>query len=157
MILLDKNTKYKELLKREGIKNTKHRTAILEILEESDSPKTAEQLFISLKDKTASIDMSTVYRTLDTFSSKNLVIKSNRVDDGKALYELNHHEHKHHLLCVGCHKLISIEDCPIGELQQILKQKIDFDITGHKLEIYGYCHDCKNFKITSPNQDEDLS
>ncbi|MBC2721964.1 Fur family transcriptional regulator [Desulfosporosinus sp.] len=154
MIFLEQYSNYRELLKREGIKNTKHRTAILEILEESDSPKTAEQLFISLKDKTASIDMSTVYRTLDTFTSKNLVIKSNRVDDGKALYELNHHEHKHHLLCVGCHKLISIEDCPIGELQQMLKRKIDFDITGHKLEIYGYCHDCKNFKEPSTDGED---
>ncbi|WP_052315235.1 Fur family transcriptional regulator [Desulfosporosinus youngiae] len=156
MILLEKTINYKELLKREGIKNTKHRTAILEILEESDSPKTAEQIFMSLKDKTSSIDMSTVYRTLDTFASKNLVIKSNRVDDGKALYEFNHHEHKHHLLCVGCHKLILIEDCPIGELQQMLKRKIDFDITGHKLEIYGYCHDCKNFKMASAHDGEDV-
>ncbi|HBW35682.1 Fur family transcriptional regulator [Desulfosporosinus sp. BICA1-9] len=143
MILLDENSNYKELLNREGIKSTRHRNAILQLLEESESPLTAEQLFITLRDKSASIDLSTVYRTLDTFASKNLVIKSNRVDDGKALYELNHHEHKHHLLCVGCHKLISLEDCPMGELQQVLKKKIDFDVTGHKLEIYGYCHDCK--------------
>jgi len=156
MILLERVSKYKELLKREGIKNTKHRIAILEILEDSDSPRTAEQLFISLRDKTASIDLSTVYRTLDTFASKSLVIKSNRGDDGKALYEFNHNEHKHHLLCVGCHKLISIEDCPIGELQQILKRKIDFDITGHKLEIYGYCHDCKKYRLTPTNPDEDV-
>lgn len=141
--MLDENSNYKELLNREGIKSTRHRNAILQLLEESESPLTAEQLFITLRDKSASIDLSTVYRTLDTFASKNLVIKSNRVDDGKALYELNHHEHKHHLLCVGCHKLISLEDCPMGELQQVLKKKIDFDVTGHKLEIYGYCHDCK--------------
>lgn len=141
--LMEENTKYKELLKKEGIKSTKHRNAILELLEQSDSPKTVEQLFITLRDKTSSIDLSTVYRTLDTFASKNLVIKSNRTDDGKALYELNHNEHKHHLLCVGCHKLISLEDCPMGELQQTLKKKIDFDVIGHKLEIYGYCHDCK--------------
>ena len=140
---MDENLKYKEVLNREGIKSTRHRNAILELLEESEAPLTAEQLFISLRDKTASIDLSTVYRTLDTFASKNLVIKSNRVDDGKALYELNHHEHKHHLLCVGCHKLISMEDCPMGELQQVLKKKMDFDVTGHKLEIYGYCRDCK--------------
>jgi len=140
---VDENLKYKEVLNREGIKSTRHRNAILELLEESEAPLTAEQLFISLRDKTASIDLSTVYRTLDTFASKNLVIKSNRVDDGKALYELNHHEHKHHLLCVGCHKLISMEDCPMGELQQVLKKKMDFDVTGHKLEIYGYCRDCK--------------
>lgn len=141
--MLDENSNYKELLNREGIKSTRHRNAILQLLEESESPLTAEQLFITLRDKSASIDLSTVYRTLDTFASKNLVIKSNRMDDGKALYELNHHEHKHHLLCVGCHKLISLEECPMGELQQVLKKKIDFDVTGHKLEIYGYCHDCK--------------
>ena len=152
MILLDRNSKYKELLNREGIKSTRHRNSILELLEESESPQTAEQLFIALRDKSASIDLSTVYRTLDKFATKNLVIKSNRADDGKALYELNHNEHKHHLLCVGCHKLISIENCPMGELQQILKKNIDFDVTGHKLEIYGYCHDCKKYKLTP--QDE---
>ena len=141
--MLDENSNYKELLNREGIKSTRHRNAILKLLEESESPLTAEQLFIALRDKTTSIDLSTVYRTLDTFASKSLVIKSNRVDDGKALFELNHNEHKHHLLCVGCHKLISIEDCPMEELQHVLKKKIDFDVTGHKLEIYGYCHDCK--------------
>ena len=143
MILLEENVKYKEVLKREGVKSTRHRYAILELLEQSEFPLTAEQLFISLKEKTASINLSTVYRTLDTFTSKNLVIKSNRVDDGKVRYELNHHEHKHHLYCVGCHKLISIEECPIGELQQTLKKKIDFEVTGHKLEIYGYCHNCR--------------
>jgi Fur family ferric uptake transcriptional regulator len=142
MILLEENTNYTEILKREGMKSTRHRNAILLLLEQSKQPMTAEELFISLREKTASINLSTVYRTLDIFVSKNLVIKST-MDDGKARYELYQHEHKHHLFCVGCHKVISIEDCPMGELQEILKKKIDFDVTGHKLEIYGYCHNCK--------------
>lgn len=133
---------YTDLLKREGMKSTRHRNAILLLLEQSEDPITAEELYISLREKTASINLSTVYRTLDTFVSKNLVLKST-MDDGKARYELNHHEHKHHLFCVGCHKVISIEDCPMGELQELIKKKIDFDVTGHKLEIYGYCHNCK--------------
>jgi len=142
MIFLDENIDYKEILKREGMKNTRHRNAILLLLEQSDHPVSAEELYISLREKTASINLSTVYRTLDTFVSKNLVIKAT-MDDGKARYELNHHEHKHHLFCVGCHKVISIEDCPMGELQESLKKKMDFEVTGHKLEIYGYCHNCK--------------
>lgn len=142
MILLEENTNYTELLKREGMKSTRHRNAILLLLEQSEDPMTAEELYILLKEKTASINLSTVYRTLDTFASKNLVIKST-MEDGKARYELNQHEHKHHLFCVGCHKVISIEDCPMGELQESLKRKIDFEVTGHKLEIYGYCHNCK--------------
>lgn len=140
--MLEENTNYTEILKREGMKSTRHRNAILLLLEQSEDPRTAEELYISLREKTASINLSTVYRTLDTFVSKNLVTKST-MDDGKARYELNQHEHKHHLFCVGCHKVISIEDCPMGELQEILKKKIDFDVTGHKLEIYGYCHNCK--------------
>ena len=139
---MEENTNYKEILKREGVKSTRHRNSILELLEQSESPLTAEQLFISLKEKTASINLSTVYRTLETFSTKNLVVKTTRLEDGKARYELNHNEHKHHLFCVSCQKLIPIEDCPMGELQQILKKKIDFDVTGHTLDIYGYCHDC---------------
>ncbi len=142
MILLEENTNYTEVLKREGMKSTRHRNAILLLLEQSEHPMTAEELYIAIREKTASINLSTVYRTLDTFVSKNLVIKST-MDDGKARYELNHHEHKHHLFCVGCHKVISFEDCPMGELQENLKKKLDFDVTGHKLEIYGYCHNCK--------------
>lgn len=141
--MLEENLKYKDVLKREGVKSTRHRNAILELLEQSESPLTAEQLFIMLKEKTASINLSTVYRTLDTFASKNLVIKSNRVDDGKIRYELNQHEHKHHLFCVGCHKMISLEECPIGELQRTLKKDLDFEVTGHNLEIFGYCHNCR--------------
>jgi Fur family ferric uptake transcriptional regulator len=150
MIFLRENNKYEEVLKREGIKSTKHRNAILELLEQSKHPLTVEELFISLREKTASINLSTnlstVYRTLETFTSKNLVIKSNRMDDGKSRYELNHPEHKHYLFCVGCHKLITIEECFIGELQQILKKKYDFEVIGHRFEIYGYCDDCKNLE-----------
>ncbi|EGW41554.1 hypothetical protein DOT_0480 [Desulfosporosinus sp. OT] len=39
--------------------------------------------------------------------------------------------------------MISLEECPIGELQQTLKKKLDFEVTGHNLEIYGYCHNCQ--------------
>lgn len=140
---MEENSNYTEILRREGMKSTKHRNAILLFLEQAKHPMTAEELYISLMEDTTTINLSTVYRTLDAFVSKNLVIKST-MDDGKARYELNQHEHKHHLFCVGCHKVFSIEDCPIRELQEILKKKIDFDVTGHKLEIYGYCHDCKH-------------
>ena len=61
----------------------------------------------------------------------------------RARYELNLNEHKHHVICVGCHKMISFLDCPVEEFEKKLKEKIDFDVTGHKLEIYGYCQECK--------------
>jgi len=60
------------------------------------------------------------------------------------LYELNRQEHKHHLICSGCRKMFTVDECPLEDYEKSLSNKLDFDITGHKLEIFGYCKECKN-------------
>lgn len=134
---------FKDVLNRQGIKNTKHRNAILRILEQAETPLTVEEIFMALKDKHASIWLSTVYRTLEILTAKEMVVKSAIIGDDKARYELNHNEHKHHIICIGCHKRIPFLDCPVEIFEKELKEKMDFDVTEHKLEIYGYCKDCK--------------
>lgn len=134
---------YSNILKREGLKNTKHRNAILEVLENNDQPITAEHIFLELKEKKTSINLSSVYRILESLVSKGLVIKSNITGDNKASYELKRLEHKHHLICSGCKKMFSVDGCPLEEYEKQLKAKMDFDITGHKLEIFGFCKECK--------------
>lgn len=134
---------YGSILKREGLKNTKHRNAILEVLEEGDQPVTAERMFLELKEKNISINLSSVYRILESLVSKGLAIKSNLTGDNKASYELNRLEHRHHLICSGCKKMVSIDGCPLEEYEKQLKDKMDFDITGHKLEIFGLCRECR--------------
>lgn len=134
---------YKEVLKKEGIKNTKRRNAIMAILEKAETPLTVDEIFMALKNDHTSIWLSTVYRTVEMLTEKEIVIKSTIIGDDKARYELNHNEHKHHVVCVGCHKRISFEDCPVNDFEKALKEQINFDVTGHKLEIYGYCKDCQ--------------
>ena len=135
---------YSNILKREGLKNTKHRNAILEVIENSIQPISAEQIFLELKEKKNAINISSVYRILESLVSKGLVIKTNITGDSRATYELNHSEHKHHLICSGCKKMFSIDGCPLEEYEKQLKDKMDFDITGHRLEIFGFCKECKS-------------
>lgn len=132
-----------ELLDKEGVKRTKHRKAILEILEQSETPLTAEEIFLTLKENNSSIWLSTVYRTMEMLTEKEVVRKSTLMGEDKARYELKKDEHKHCFVCVTCHKMIPLQDCPLGDFENRLKDKMDFDVTGHNLEIYGYCHDCK--------------
>lgn len=143
---MNSTNEYKDLFKREGLKNTKHRNAILEAMDSCEAPQTAEDIFLKLKESNVSISLSTVYRVLETLVSKELVIKSILSNDNKCVYEINRMEHKHHLVCVGCKKMISIEGCPFHEFEKTLQGKNGFDITGHKLEIYGYCAECKTEK-----------
>ncbi|PKM94527.1 MAG: transcriptional repressor [Firmicutes bacterium HGW-Firmicutes-1] len=146
-----KNTS-KEILLDKGLKNTRHRELILEVFEKTQKPLTAEEIFLLLKGSSEATCLSTVYRTVEVFESKGLVIKSNSIDDGKARYEFNTMEHRHHVICIGCHKIIFIDECPFIEIEKNLKDKLEFEITGHKFEIYGNCKECQKHERVEENK-----
>lgn len=130
-------------LRRNGLRNTKCRTAILDILEQSDQPVAADRLFHQLNEKNIMLSFSTVYRTLDALTDKKLVKKLTIAGEEKALFEYNRRGHRHYLICLGCRKNLAIEHCPLKGYEEILKKETDYAISGHKLDIYGYCPDCQ--------------
>lgn len=139
-----KNTEadYINLLKKTGLKNTKHRLSMLEILNESPQPISAEDVFLQLKSKEVSINLSSVYRILDAFVEKGLAVKSSVDGCDMSLFEASHAEHVHHFICQGCRRIVLISGCPLESYEKLLQDKLGCEITGHKLEIYGYCKDC---------------
>jgi Fur family ferric uptake transcriptional regulator len=140
---------YKDLLKGGKLKSTKHRKAIVELLEKNDLPLTAEELYIILKENGVSISLSTVYRVLETLVEKDLASKCNLPDENKAAYELCHNQHRHHLLCVKCRKVLPVDGCPLEDYEKLLEKRFGFTIKGHKLEMYGYCKSCAEKDINN--------
>jgi len=130
------------ILTKKGCKNTKSRRAVLNIMEKADTALSAEEIFILIKESGKSINLSTVYRTLELMEKMGLAVKT-VMDDGKSRYSLTGNGHKHHLICTGCHKLVEIDSCPLETLEKDVMKETSFDITGHKLEIYGLCPECK--------------
>jgi len=149
----DRNADIKDLLKKEGYRNTPARRAIISLLKEVTSPITAEDLFLLVKDLHGSINLSTIYRSLDLFTSKGILNKI-VFNDGKARYELNRNDHRHHLVCLGCNKTIPISNCPLHLLENQVEKETEFSITGHSFEIYGYCSKCKGQKEKHPENSE---
>ena len=144
---MKEKTDYGDDLKRRGLKNTKHRTAILDILERSNQPIAVEQIFLELNEKEIPVSLSTVYRVLDSLVLKNLVIKLTISGDNRALFEYNRMMHRHYLVCLSCKKIIPINHCPLGDYEKSLEKETGFTIAGHKLDIYGYCSACKEKKL----------
>lgn len=134
---------YKEMLSREGLKNTKHRNSVLHIIEKSAQPVTAEQIYFALVSQAVSINLSSVYRVLNTLVEKHLIIKSSMAGESKTVFELNRLEHKHYVVCTQCKKVVAVPGCPLEEYEKMLADKIGFDVQGHQLELYGICRDCK--------------
>jgi len=131
-------------LKSNGLKSTQHRIDILNIIEKSSQPIAAEQIFQEMLIRGITINLSTVYRTLYTLCDKNLITKLNIDGDNRTLFEFNRMLHTHHLVCLGCKKILAIDRCPLEGYEKVLAKETDYVIAGHKLDVYGYCPECRN-------------
>ncbi len=139
---MNEQSSYKDVLKHDGLKNTKHRNAILNIFEKSAQPVTAEQIFLMLKKQENAINLSSVYRILNTLVEKCLVIKTVMPGENKAVFEMNRFEHKHYVVCTQCKKMVSFPGCPLEEYEKKLRDNTGFQIQGHQLEVFGICREC---------------
>ena len=142
MIRLTDENRAEKLLEKENLKKTRSRKLILEILKDS-LPKTAAEIFTAVKPESAQLSLSTVYRTCETMAEKGILLKSNLTEDGVTRYEYPRAEHVHHAICLGCSRIIPIDDCPFGQFDQLMQSKYDFSVKSHQIEIYGYCHACR--------------
>ena len=139
----DDHIEGEERLKKSGLKTTKSRKAILDTLIKSNQPMAAEQIFLALKEEQIEINLSTVYRTLESLEKKDLVTKISIMDDDRMLYEYNQLGHRHYLVCIACKRIITVQNCPLGSYEKILENETHFNIIGHRLYLYGYCEDCQ--------------
>lgn len=131
----------------QGIKWTRQRKDVYEVLYHATEPLSAVQIYqqIAKAEEPCNYAVSTVYRILTAFEENGFVNKTNWMGDGTVVYELNRGGHTHYAVCLECHKRIQLPNCPFAHVH--LEQETgDFTVTSHKLELYGYCSDCKNFK-----------
>jgi len=130
-------------LAESNYKLTPQRRAILQVLEDNQGEHlSAEQIFFMVRSRLPNIGIATVYRTLELFAVLGLLRKTS-FDEGKFRYELpdvDRHRH-HHLVCVGCGKIIEIEEDLLHQLEREVEKK-GFQVIDHSLVIYGRCPSC---------------
>jgi Fur family ferric uptake transcriptional regulator len=124
-----------------GVKRTKQREAVLAVLESAGRPVSASDICSQTEKNGEAVWLSTVYRILELLVKKGMVAKINVMNSDMALYEMNRLQHKHYAICVSCRKIISMNNCPLETFIPKLEDE-EFHVTGHNLEIYGYCKDC---------------
>jgi Fur family ferric uptake transcriptional regulator len=129
-----------DILTALGIKVTKQRKVIIEILENATKPMTVEDIYDKI-DKENRMNFSTVYRTINMLSEKGVLKKIGK-PGGKVYYEIYKHKHHHILECSECKAQIEIDQCPIEALEVEINEKTGFVITEHSLKLEGLCPRC---------------
>ncbi|HEY5649436.1 MAG TPA: transcriptional repressor [Nitrospiria bacterium] len=131
-------------LSKNHLKLTHQRELILAAFLKADHI-TAEDLYreITRKKKDHNLGLATIYRTLNLFCEIGIA-QQRRFGDSRTFYDnvsgKNHHDH---LICTRCGGITEFESPPIERLQEEVARKKGFQITSHRLELYGICSACK--------------
>jgi Fur family ferric uptake transcriptional regulator len=124
-----------ELCRKNGRRLTGQRRVIAEVVSAAhDHPDVVE-----IHRRAARIDphiaLSTVYRTLRMLAEIGLV-ETHTFDGGRARVERATGEHHDHLIDTTTGKVIEFQSDAIERLQAEIAQRLGYELTGHRLELY---------------------
>ena len=102
----------------------------------------ADELYRRAKERYPRISLSTVYRTLQLFKRLGLV-EERHLGEEHHHYEAKGRAQHHHLICLGCGKVVEFE-CPFaGQMREEVGRENDFEITEAEVYLAGYCSGCR--------------
>lgn len=130
----------KTILRKNGLKATSARIALLALLERTAAPLSAQALIERLGDQ---IDQATVYRALQSLKERH-IIRQVDLRHNHAHYERTTGEEHHHLVCLRCGTIEDVHQCNIDHMHHtVLAHAKNFArIEQHALEFYGICKRC---------------
>lgn len=140
-------------LRAEGMRITKGRRSILEVLFSSKGPLS----LVEIQQKAAEIsadkpDYATVFRLMTLLEQLRLAHKVN-LQKSCSYYELNDpSKHYDHLVCRDCGEVITLDiPCPARETEKLLAERYGYTKLEHSLEFFGRCPECTvKLRVNSP-------
>ena len=136
-----------------GLKATRQRDVIVDTFFQQEGHLSVDELLGKVQHRDPSIGAATVYRTMKILTDAGLA-SARHFEGGQTRYEaaLDRHHHDH-LICTSCNRIIEFENEKIEELQDRVAEEQGFQVTHHKLELYGLCRECQA-KQRSPQRNQ---
>ncbi|MGY1723375.1 Fur family transcriptional regulator [Blastococcus sp. SYSU DS0533] len=122
-------------------RQTRQRTAVLELLDELDGFRSAQDLHSLLRERGDSVGLATVYRALQALVDDGLVDVL-RSGEGEAAYRRCSPVHHHHLVCRACGRTVEVADPPVERWAAKIAAEHGFADVQHELEVFGTCGSC---------------
>jgi len=126
-----------------GLRITNQRALILEVIRQGHLD--ADEVYRQARKKQPRLSLSTVYRTLRMFKKLGLV-EELHFDEAHHRYEMKSSSEHHHLVCLGCGKIVEFE-CPLSpKMKRAVARENDFEVAGVEIRMTGYCPKCRQAK-----------
>ena len=130
------------ILNKAGIRVTNQRTLIMDIIKEGHGHLDADEIYLRARKKEPRLSLSTVYRTLHVLKKLDLVDELH-FDETHHRYEAKPSLEHHHLVCLGCGKIIEFE-CPMSQqMKDEVSREKGFEVINTEVQMTGYCSECQ--------------
>ena len=126
-------------LHERGLRMTPQRQLVLDAVRELEHA-TPEQICQRVQRVTPTVNITTVYRTLELLEKLNLV-RHTHLGHGAPSYSVDEHEHVH-LVCHSCGRVAEVPCALLDELADRLDQGHGFRLDASHLALSGTCREC---------------
>ncbi|MDH6231216.1 Fur family ferric uptake transcriptional regulator [Mesorhizobium soli] len=127
---------YEKMLRVAGVRITRPRRVIVEILTSCEDHPDALEIFKRAAEVDSSISLSTVYRTMKVLEGLG-AIHRHAFEGGPSRFEQAGGEHHDHLIDLDTGDVIEFKSDRIEHLQNEIAEALGYDIVHHRLELYG--------------------
>ena len=125
-----------------GLRVTNQRALILEIIRHGRGHLDADEVYRRARERQAQISLSTVYRTLRLFRKLGLV-EEVHFDDAHHHYEVKPPAEHHHLVCLGCGRVIEFHYPLSRYVKRNVPEAKGFKVIETEIRMTGYCPKCR--------------
>lgn len=125
-----------------GRRRTMSRQAVIQVIVDCHGHISADDIATRVQEDFPSMDVSTVYRTLETLRELDIVDRA-YFADGSTVYHLRDHQH-HHLCCEKCG---SVQELPVSLMKSVeadLLEEFGFELHQRPLGLFGLCKACRS-------------
>jgi Fur family ferric uptake transcriptional regulator len=124
-------------------RHTRQRAEILDLLDDVDEFRSAQQLHELLRARGSGVGLATVYRAVQSLSESGDVDVL-RTPDGESVYRrCAQRSHHHHLVCRSCGRTVEIDAGQAEAWAAQVASAHGFDDVEHTIELLGTCAACR--------------
>ncbi len=136
-------------LKKSGVRLTRQRRILLELIDRSGRHLDAEQLYRLAKERDPKINRVTVYRTLKMLKQGQLVDELDLMhyEGDQHYYETRLKQEHAHMVCLRCGKIEEFFGEPLRKLRRQIETHFGFEIVVARTEVGGYCAHCQVLRV----------
>ncbi|MEY3481202.1 MAG: hypothetical protein RIQ71_1977 [Verrucomicrobiota bacterium] len=133
--------RYEESIAQDGLRLTRQRKHVYEVLLGRQDHPTAMEVFLRAKPDMESLSLATVYNVLETLADRGLVRKVH-LDSGSTRYCANNSKHGH-FTCTQCGGVMDVPLLPGAELEKLHQLPRGYTVIQQEVSLRGLCADCR--------------